>query len=634
MTTTLTPVVLKQTLYTAITFAPVQGFIEQSRKLRDLYGSSYLLSFLAKVICLAADSENLIVISPASPNIIQGLPNVIIIQGELSKEKTRQWFDIAWNCIANTCKDWIQAEVEEAAWKYRWDRSWSAWGKHAWELFWVTYTAPAGTTTGEAVQTLYRNLTNAKRARNWTGINWHGESSTLTGTDSIAHPEMEIAHSPQYDKDRYTPILKDFHRQLRIKLGEQFMQLAKIPLRQDELAEHQYLNHGNVFVDEREELSIPDLVKRLITHKAVIQTLKQKMPAAFQPLLENDRHTAEELKKLLQELENRVTQDLNHKSFRDLNRLPKNNEPTYWTGWFMGDGDSAGKYLRKCESAEAIQTFSGQMRTWGYTLKAQQDKYLNNKGCMIYAGGDDFLGVLYDADNPLPEKFCINWLLDFKPHLWNSINGPKPITTSVGFVWVSPQVPQRDLLQHCREAEKDAKTAGRDRLALRIVFANGNTLQWICPWRFLPVLSDYRDRTQTAQSWTHLFNDIAVLESRHAFSPDSPDVAKSIFRLYFKPRDSMDTADQTCFYQLFCEDTNLDFTKRDWWNLYLHHGQETHDGELDGAKLTVTGLLGDRNRYIEDHTANGTLNLKTVHTAVNNWVINLAKVGFQLCQSR
>jgi hypothetical protein len=36
------------TIYTAITFAPVQGFIEKSRKLTDLYGSSFLLSYLAK----------------------------------------------------------------------------------------------------------------------------------------------------------------------------------------------------------------------------------------------------------------------------------------------------------------------------------------------------------------------------------------------------------------------------------------------------------------------------------------------------------------------------------------------------------------------------------------------------------
>ena len=44
-------------IYTAVTFAPVQGFIEKSRKLRDLYGSSYLLSFIAQSVCLEAQAQ-------------------------------------------------------------------------------------------------------------------------------------------------------------------------------------------------------------------------------------------------------------------------------------------------------------------------------------------------------------------------------------------------------------------------------------------------------------------------------------------------------------------------------------------------------------------------------------------------
>ncbi len=38
------------TTYTAVTFAPVQSFIRSSRKLRDLYGSSLLLSHLARAL--------------------------------------------------------------------------------------------------------------------------------------------------------------------------------------------------------------------------------------------------------------------------------------------------------------------------------------------------------------------------------------------------------------------------------------------------------------------------------------------------------------------------------------------------------------------------------------------------------
>ena len=46
-----------ETIYTAITFAPVQGFIEKSRKLRDLYGASQILSYLSQQIVKLANPE-------------------------------------------------------------------------------------------------------------------------------------------------------------------------------------------------------------------------------------------------------------------------------------------------------------------------------------------------------------------------------------------------------------------------------------------------------------------------------------------------------------------------------------------------------------------------------------------------
>jgi CRISPR-associated protein Cmr2 len=43
------------TQYTAVSFAPVQGFIEKSRKLRDLFGASLILSYLSQKLAEAAD---------------------------------------------------------------------------------------------------------------------------------------------------------------------------------------------------------------------------------------------------------------------------------------------------------------------------------------------------------------------------------------------------------------------------------------------------------------------------------------------------------------------------------------------------------------------------------------------------
>lgn len=74
--------------YSVVTFAPVQGFIEKSRKLRDLYGASLILSYLSQKIADDVDKDpNLRLISPAIPNTLKGMPNRILIKGEFTKKQ-------------------------------------------------------------------------------------------------------------------------------------------------------------------------------------------------------------------------------------------------------------------------------------------------------------------------------------------------------------------------------------------------------------------------------------------------------------------------------------------------------------------------------------------------------------------
>ena len=145
-------------------------------------------------------------------------------------------------------------------------------------------------------------------------------------------------------------------------------------------------------------------------------------------------------------------------------------------------------------------------------------------------------------------------------------------------------MPQRDVLQHCRETEKLAKNNGRDRLAIRILFNSGNHLDWHCPWWFLQdLLESYRDRDGN-KNWTHFYNDVAVLESRHAFNDDSSDVAKALFEIYF-------------------DDQKIGFSNRT---------SQLLENNLQGTD-SKTKVLPD-----------------TQDKTVNNWIINLAKVGFHL----
>jgi CRISPR-associated protein Cmr2 len=164
-------------IYTAISFAPVQGFIEKSRKLRDLFGASLILSHLSQKLAIAANQRpELEVISPALINMQEGMPNRILIEGLFERNNVEKVLIEAWDDILKTCRIWIETNVPSDD-RYHWDAEWQRWKQYTWEIFWGLGNDPS-----EAM----RDLERRKLKRDWIGINWTGESSSLTGTDAIA----------------------------------------------------------------------------------------------------------------------------------------------------------------------------------------------------------------------------------------------------------------------------------------------------------------------------------------------------------------------------------------------------------------------------------------------------------------
>ncbi len=549
--------------YTVITFAPVQGFIENSRKLRDLYGSSFILSYLAKVLCEdtqryfkyekgKSPKESDPVISPAIINVTQGTPNQIIIRGEYPEADAKRVFNDAWRTLVICCREEIESRVPNE--NYNWNRVWNAWANYSWEFFYFC--------GGETITDARQKLNEIKRSRSWVGINWIGESSTLSGSDEIAWPGMTDQFNPK----------KDSIREVNQRIEIFYQHLSK--------------QFTEAIISPKEQLSIPELVKRLVTLDKVVKKLE---------LEENEYPSVE----------------IPEKSFKDINRKNDNSEDNYWTGWFQGDGDKIGDYLKSLNQSndpkkeeEILHNFSSAMMKWGEYFKQEFKKEIRGSklkqspGRIIYAGGDDFLGVLYRQKSQINPQDCLEWFYEF-PEIWKQHK--QEITVSVGFVWAAPNVPQRDVLQHCREVEQSAKKSGRDRIALRILFNSGNHLEWTCPWWLLEkLLANYRDRNQRKgeQNWTHLYNDIAVLESRHAFTREQTKVAEALFKAYFP--------------------------EQPWEDIV---GNDNYDQAFNHPENSHTGILGESKNYTDK---NGELELENVRKDINNWVINLGKVGFHL----
>ena len=129
-------------------------------------------------------------------------------------------------------------------------------GNYAWEFFWGT---------GKTIKLAREAINEAKRSRDWTGINWTGESSTLSGADGVAWPGMGIGNPQKTNRHKQKQEIADFYQRLSYELGAAFIETAKLP---DQSAE-KIKEYGEAFVDPDEELSIPELIKRLITHMAI-----------------------------------------------------------------------------------------------------------------------------------------------------------------------------------------------------------------------------------------------------------------------------------------------------------------------------------------------------------------------------
>ncbi len=474
--------------YTVITFAPVQGFIEKSRKLRDLYGASLLLSYLSqKLVWHIQENKGLEVISPGLPDVQKGMPNRILIRGNVNHEEAKEILLNTWKEVLQVCQTWLEKQLGPC----HWEREWSLWGKHTWEVF-----RGGGDTIPEAMD----DLEKCKLSRAWTAINWIGESSSLTGTDAIAFPGL----GAETRNPRYLTYGSE-----KEKIQESYTRLATKTEQDAEIPEGK-------FIAPNERLSIPELVKRLVTWYEIQKEIQ--IPALGRGFTEIERRPE-----------------------------PTENIPGQWTGWFMGDGDRVGKHLKDLASRpngdDEIKRFSLAMRNWGSKF---EQSFPHNLGRIIYAGGDDFLGIIYskDPNEPILPIEAYQWLLTLKGK-WEEHQ--QKITVSVGFVWVAGSVPQRDVLQHCREAEKVAKSLGRDRVTIRVVFNSGQYVQWTCPWDYLDILQRYRDldgntfskwensgyNSTKRPNWSHIYQDLAQLESRWAFKNTLIQFPIDFFDIYF-----------------------------------------------------------------------------------------------------
>ena len=251
--------------------------------IRKITGDPYQLTLIQPHIKLIAQP---------TINIERGIPNRILFRGDIKRDTAKVMLRDSWNDILVACRNWIETQIPG---QYYWGEEWGVrWRDNTWEFFWGQ---------GKNPQAANDDLETRKLKRDWVAINWTGESSSITGTDAIAWPRLG---DPSIKPDRP---LNEIERK---QLAEFYLQLA----RRSESCPDEQEPEGK-FIAPNERLSIPELVKRLINLEEIAESLE--IPTLPDKLSALQRKPEDKNGKLL---------------------------PGQWTGWFMGDGDKMGNYLK------------------------------------------------------------------------------------------------------------------------------------------------------------------------------------------------------------------------------------------------------------------------------------------------
>jgi CRISPR-associated protein Cmr2 len=160
-------------------------------------------------------------------------------------------------------------------------------------------------------------------------------------------------------------------------------------------------------------------------------------------------------------------------------KIAEYSSPPPYYAILLADGDRMGRIISKKDSKEAHQAFSLALAGFAGAVGGIVEK---NHGHLIYSGGDDVLALLplhtaIKCAHELHEEFDTR-MKDVKA----GIEGEAVGTLSAGIAIVHYREPLQISLERARRAEKAAKDAGRDALAVALHTRGGAPVTYAAPW--------------------------------------------------------------------------------------------------------------------------------------------------------
>lgn len=457
----------------SLSLGPAQEFIASSRRTRDLWFSSWLLSEISKAVAREIGKERLIFPAVTNdddlkPGSIFNVANKILaiinddprrvgdnakaaVSKRLNDIRDRAFSEALKYFPSGFCKDKAEAQIDDLP-----------------EIYWAS--APLGDDYAsarrlvDALMAARKNTRDFSSTDKWCGDEW---KSSLDGLRESVIPKAatRIRGVKKNEALCGVSLLKRFGTSGNYKEGESFASVPHIaawPLIQ-------------TFSDKHIEV-LEEYVEFLRAKQIDVRSALYRPDSPLSNFFPYDGHILfeEQLKEFFDEDTQQAELDQARKKLRCL-RNKIGSAPSPYYAILHGDGDRMGEAIDALKAVADHRKLSQALSLFAVEARKIVREY---DGSLIYAGGDDVLALV-----PLSTVIsCARRLAcAFKEKLLDFKNaGGKSPTFSVG-IGISHQMdPLEDALSLAREAEKEAKTlSGKNGLCVKISKRSG-TVTSIC----------------------------------------------------------------------------------------------------------------------------------------------------------
>ena len=418
------------------TITPVQDFISQSRKLKDLFGSSEILSDMSEIGIKICKREGGNIVFPHYDENYKysSYPNRFLV--EFESKDINEIKNIA-NSIEERLKRFIRSlnnknsEIGKTIENHL---------ENYFNFYWAISELKGS--YKEAFDEVEKLLAGAKNTRFFNQFMSDGEIGEKGRKCSICGERNVVIYKA---KDKYKFIKYNIPKPIEdknslLKFNEGLCGVCYVKRK-----------YSKVNFDSTAEIALMHIFDKL--KKEDYPNLSKDYQLFFEENLKEEYFKR-----------NDISANLNKckKEFKKFKEALKDNnlKQTPYYAVIMFDGDSMGEWLSgKYVDKEKLKTFHNflSQRLIEYANKAR-DVLKKSKGITVYAGGEDFLGFvnlnyLFETLRELRNK----WNEIVNNPLKNEFNINKDLTFSAGVVVAHYKTPLQAVLQRVREAEKKAK---------------------------------------------------------------------------------------------------------------------------------------------------------------------------------